>query len=139
MSNTTSQFIVFCMTSGQMWNQIRSPPVVQRTQNGISYIHRSSQGQLVVETYIVFVLSKFTLRIFPSYSKVENEKPTIFIGAAITTGVILLIEAGKGKGDIRKRRVMLVVGLGMFALFFGMILSIFKSKAQGYPYSFIMS
>jgi len=47
------------MTSGQMWNQIRSPPVVQRTQNGISYIHRSSQGQLVVETYIVFALSKF--------------------------------------------------------------------------------
>lgn len=111
-----SLFIVFCMTSGQMWNQIRSPPVVQRTQTGISYIHRSSQGQLVVETYIVFALS-----------------------AAITTGMILLIEAGKGKSDIRKRRVMLVVGLGMFALFFGMILSIFKSKAQGYPYSFIMS
>lgn len=62
-----------------------------------------------------------------------------FVGAAITIGMILLIEAGKGKGDIRKRRVMLVVGLGMFALFFGMILSIFKSKAHGYPYSFIMS
>jgi len=111
-----SLFIVFCFTSGQMWNQIRSPPVVQRTQKGISYIHQSSQGQLVVETYIVFLLS-----------------------AAITTGMILLIEAGKGKGDIRKRRVMLVVGLVMFALFFGMILSIFKSKAHGYPYSFIMS
>ncbi|ODM95961.1 Magnesium transporter protein 1 [Orchesella cincta] len=111
-----SLFIVFCFTSGQMWNQIRGPPVVQRTQNGISYIHRSSQGQLVIETYIVFLLS-----------------------SAITIGMILLIEAGKGKGDIRKRRVMLVVGLGMFALFFGMILSIFKSKAHGYPYSFIMS
>lgn len=112
----TSMFIVFCMTSGQMWNQIRSPPVVQRTQNGISYIHRSSQGQLVIETYIVFLLS-----------------------AAITIGMILIIEAGKGKGDIRKRRVMLVVGLGMFALMFGMLLSIFKSKAGGYPYSFILS
>lgn len=111
-----SLFIVFCMTSGQMWNQIRGPPVVQRTQTGISYIHRSSQGQLVVETYIVFLLS-----------------------AAITLGMILVIEAGKGKSDIRKRRVMLVAGLGMFALFFGMILSIFKSKAHGYPYSFIMS
>ncbi len=40
-----------------MWNQIRSPPVVQRTAKGISYIHSSSQGQLVVETYIVFALS----------------------------------------------------------------------------------
>jgi len=111
-----SLFIVFCMTSGQMWNQIRGPPVVQRTQNGISYIHRSSQGQLVIETYIVFILS-----------------------AAITLGMILMIEAGKAKLDIRKRRIMLVVGLGMFALFFGMLLSIFKSKAHGYPYSFIMS
>jgi len=111
-----SLFVVFCMTSGQMWNQIRGPPVVQRTQTGISYIHRSSQGQLVVETYIVFLLS-----------------------AAITLGMILIIEAGKGKSDIRKRRVILVAGLGMFALFFGMILSIFKSKAHGYPYSFIMS
>jgi len=53
--------------------------------------------------------------------------------------MILMIESGKGKGDIRKRRIMLVVGLAMFAIFFGMILSIFKSKAHGYPYSFIMS
>jgi len=111
-----SLFIVFFMTSGQMWNQIRGPPVVQRGQNGISYIHRSSQGQLVIETYIVFLLN-----------------------AAITVGMILLIESGKRKTDIRRRRIMLVVGLGMFALFFGMILSIFKSKASGYPYSFIMS
>lgn len=44
-----------------MWNQIRGPPVVQRTQNGIAYIHRSSQGQLVIETYIVFLLSKFEI------------------------------------------------------------------------------
>jgi oligosaccharyltransferase complex subunit gamma len=110
-----SLFIVFFMTSGQMWNQIRGPPVVQRSQNGISYIHRSSQGQLVIETYIVFLLN-----------------------AAITVGMILLIESGKKKSDVRRRRIMLVVGLGMFALFFGMILSIFKSKASGYPYSFIL-
>jgi len=88
---------------------------VQRSQNGISYIHRSSQGQLVIETYIVFLLN-----------------------AAITVGMILLIESGKKKSDVRRRRIMLVVGLGMFALFFGMILSIFKSKASGYPYSFIL-
>ena len=62
----------------------------------------------------------------------------IFTDAAITLGMILLIESGKGKGDIRKRRIMLVFGLGFFAIFFGMILSIFKSKAHGYPYSFIL-
>jgi oligosaccharyltransferase complex subunit gamma len=51
----------FAMVSGQMWNHIRSPPFVHKAQNGgISYFHGSSQGQLVFETYIVMVLSKFT-------------------------------------------------------------------------------
>jgi oligosaccharyltransferase complex subunit gamma len=50
----------FAMVSGQMWNHIRSPPFVHKTQNGgISYFHGSSQGQLVFETYIVMVLSEF--------------------------------------------------------------------------------
>lgn len=42
------------MTSGQMWNHIRGPPFVHRTQSGnIAYVHGSSQGQFVLETYIV--------------------------------------------------------------------------------------
>merc|ERR1712079_650743 len=43
-------FFVFAMTSGQMWNHIRGPPFVQKTQSGgVSYIHGSSQGQFVLE------------------------------------------------------------------------------------------
>jgi oligosaccharyltransferase complex subunit gamma len=35
---------VFAMISGQMWNHIRGPPLVQKTQNGqVAYIHGSSQ------------------------------------------------------------------------------------------------
>ncbi len=35
---------VFAMTSGQMWNHIRGPPFVQKTQSGgVAYIHGSSQ------------------------------------------------------------------------------------------------
>lgn len=46
------------MTSGQMWNHIRGPPFVHKTQSGgVAYIHGSSQGQLVLETYIVIILS----------------------------------------------------------------------------------
>ena len=53
------QFFVFTMTSGQMWNHIRGPPFVHRTpQGGIAYIHGSSQGQFVLETYIVMGISK---------------------------------------------------------------------------------
>lgn len=53
--------VMFCfvMVSGQMWNHIRTPPFMHRNQNGgASYIHGSSQGQLVAETYIVMFLSK---------------------------------------------------------------------------------
>ncbi len=36
---------VFAMTSGQMWNHIRGPPFVQKTQSGgVAYIHGSSQA-----------------------------------------------------------------------------------------------
>ena len=34
---------VFAMTSGQMWNHIRGPPLVQKTQTGQVFIHGSSQ------------------------------------------------------------------------------------------------
>ena len=35
---------VFSMTSGQMWNHIRGPPLVHKTQGGqVAYIHGSSQ------------------------------------------------------------------------------------------------
>ena len=47
------------MVSGQMWNHIRGPPFLQKTQQGnIAYIHGSSQGQFIIETYIVAMLSK---------------------------------------------------------------------------------
>ena len=47
------------MISGQMWNHIRGPPFLQKTQQGsIAYIHASSQGQFIIETYLVAILSK---------------------------------------------------------------------------------
>ena len=50
--------------------------------------------------------------------------------------MILMIEAASGKGDIRKRRIMSIVGLGLMAFFFSLILSVFRSKAGGYPYRY---
>lgn len=54
------------MTSGQMWNHIRGPPFFHKSPNGnVAYIHGSSQGQFIVETYIVMVMS--ILLIFRNY------------------------------------------------------------------------
>jgi len=108
--------VLFCfaMISGQMWNHIRSPPLVHKNQNGgVAYIHGSSQGQLVVETYIV-----------------------MFLNAMIVLGMILLTESGS-QSDQRKGRIMAIAGLTLVAVFFSFLLSVFRSKAQGYPYSFL--
>ncbi|KAI0213706.1 Tumor suppressor candidate 3 [Lamellibrachia satsuma] len=109
--------VVFAMTSGQMWNHIRGPPFMHKNpQTGqVHYIHGGSQGQFIVETYIV-----------------------IFLNAAIVIGFILLNEAGKMKGDASKKRIVALVGLGCVAFFFSLLLSVFRAKYQGYPYSFLI-
>lgn len=109
--------VLFCfaMISGQMWNHIRGPPFLHKTQNGVAYIHGSSQGQFVLETYIVIMLN-----------------------AAIVVGMILISEAATWKGNVKLRRIMAVTGLVLVAFFFSIILSIFRSKAHGYPYSFLI-
>lgn len=109
--------IIFAMTSGQMWNHIRGPPFMHRNPNTgqVNYIHGSSQGQFIVETYIV-----------------------MFLNAAVVMGMILLNEANNVKGDAGKKRILSLVGLAAVAFFFSLLLSVFRAKYQGYPYSFLM-
>nr|CAG4645656.1 EOG090X09EZ [Lynceus sp. MCZ IZ 141354] len=116
MWGVAALFFVFTMTSGQMWNHIRGPPFVHRSgQGNIVYVHGSSQGQFVLETYIVMGVSALTV-----------------------FGMIMMIEAASSKGDVRKRKIFSIIGLVLMCLFFSLILSIFRSKAQGYPYSFLL-
>ncbi|CAH0717474.1 unnamed protein product, partial [Brenthis ino] len=115
-------FFCFAMVSGQMWNQIRGPPFFHRTKNGPVYINGGSHGQFVLESYIVAILN-----------------------GAVVVGMILMIEAAGGvKGtDIqraqegKRRRFQSVVGLVLVSVFFSLLLSVFRAKTQGYPYSFL--
>ncbi|XP_011303974.1 tumor suppressor candidate 3 [Fopius arisanus] len=108
-------FFTLTMVSGQMWNHIRGPPFIHKSPNGnVAYIHGSSQGQFVLETYIVMVLN-----------------------GAVVLGMILMTEAASRKGDVKKRRIFAVIGAGLLAVFFSLLLSIFRNKAQGYPYSLL--
>lgn len=108
--------IIFAFLSGQMWNHIRGPPFMHRNaQTGqITYISGSSQMQFVVETYIV-----------------------MFMYVAVTVGFIMLNEAIEIKSDATKKRVLACVGLAIVVAFFSLILSVFRSKYGGYPYSFL--
>lgn len=55
----------------------------------------------------------------------------------IIVGMILMTEAAQKKGEVKKRRTFAVIGLLLFAIFFSLLLAIFRSKAHGYPYSFL--
>lgn len=113
---TLALLFVFTMISGQMWNHIRGPPFMQRTQKGVSYIHGSQQGQFVAETYFIAGLY-----------------------GVIVLGMIMLTEAAEGKGGIGKRKMFAMIGLALVAFFFSLLLSIFRSKmGGGYPYSFLL-
>lgn len=59
--------------------------------------------------------------------------------AAIVVGMILMTEAASHIGEVRKRRIYSIVGLVLVATFFSLILSIFRSKAHGYPYRLVAS
>lgn len=123
----------FAMVSGQMWNHIRTPPFVHKAQNGgISYFHGSSQGQLVFETYIVMGLSEFPENPF----NCRFQHFLFPVDALVVIGMILLTESGS-QTDMRKGKLMAIIGLVLVAVFFSLLLSAFRSKAHGYPYSLL--
>ncbi|CAG0891504.1 unnamed protein product [Cyprideis torosa] len=102
---------VFAMISGQMWNHIRGPPFLHKSQNGVGYIHGSSQGQFIFETYLVIIMY-----------------------GCISLGIILLVEAGDGleavEGGVGKRKIMAIVGISLVAFFFSLLLSVSSAREQ---------
>lgn len=63
----------------------------------------------------------------------SNEKSLLLADAMIVLGMILLIESGSQKAHNRSR-IMAMAGLVLLSVFFSFLLSVFRSKAQGYPY-----
>lgn len=110
-------FAVLVMTSGQMWNHIRGAPYYHRNPHTgtFHYIHGSSQGQLVAETHLVML-----------------------IHAAIVIGFILLNQIETNDVDGSKRQFSVVCGLVMVVFFISVLVSIFRRKYNGYPYSFLL-
>lgn len=108
-------FFTLAMISGQMWNHIKGPLFIHYSSSGhTTYIYASSQGQFIFETYIVMVLN-----------------------GAVVLGMILMTESASRKGDVKKRQIFATIGGALVTVFFSILLYIFRSKAQGYPYSLL--
>ena len=106
---------VLAMLSGQMWNKIRNPNLVGKTQNDITWIHLSRKRQFVLETYFV-----------------------LFMYGSIVFGIVLIIKAAEsGNMKVKKRQIIAFIGVILILIFFSLLLSIFKSKLYGYPYGLL--
>jgi len=111
----TSMFIMFAMTSGQMWLHIRGAPFahVDRNSGRTSFIHGSSNMMFVAESYIVAI-----------------------VNGIICLGFILLADAPKDAANPMSK-YMSYGGLATVVLFFSILLAIFRMKHRGYPYSLL--
>jgi len=108
--------IICYFISGQTWNLINGPPFVSNRKNVMQIFADDSNMQYIAETYIVFLL---------------------YFGVCI--GMILLNEVPSIKSQSEKlRTIMALLGIVMVILLFSFILSIFRAKYQGYPYSFLI-
>ena len=106
---------VVIMMSGQTWNSIRGPPVAQKSSSGVAFIHENAQFQYIAESYII-----------------------LFLYGGIVVGMIMVTDANVKKGHVSKRRMFAIIGIALIAVFYSFILSIFRSKADGYPFSFLL-
>ena len=106
---------VLAMLSGQMWNKIRNPNLVGKTQDDITWIHLSRKRQFVLETYFV-----------------------LFMYGFVVLGMLLVTEAAEsGNTKVKRRQIIAFIGVILILIFFSLLLSIFKSKLHGYPYSLL--
>ena len=75
-------FFVLSMLSGQMWNHIRGPPFVHKSQNGgVAYIHGSSQVSKIFWSPRTFVLRLLVLFFIITKCSVVEFFPTIGISS----------------------------------------------------------
>ena len=131
---TICVFITFIFMSGQMWNHIRGPPFVMTNPNSreTSFIHGSTQYQLVAETYIVGILYAVVAFgfIYMNDSAVAQEK-TKEEKTSKKSKQLPMLSMPPNAG--------VLLGLGLVVVFFSFHLSVFRSKYHGYPYSFLFS
>ena len=108
---------VLAMLSGQIWNKIRNPNLVGRTQKDMTWIHASRKRQFVLETYFV-----------------------LFMYGFVVFGMLLVIEAAESSNTkVKRRQIIAFIGVVLILIFFSLLLSIFKSKLHGYPYSLLFN
>lgn len=98
----------------------------------LTYMVHHRDNLLLKHTLLWFYVSFFYQVI--SLISISDFSLTCIADAAVVLGMILLTESANRKGDPKKRKILAIVGLVLLSVFFSWLLSIFRSKTQGYPY-----
>ncbi|KAI8970368.1 hypothetical protein BDF20DRAFT_121338 [Mycotypha africana] len=108
--------IVLTMTSGYMWNRIRSPPYIMPGRNGdISYVAAGFSNQLGIESQIVTgiygILAFCIFALIKTVPKFENQT---------------------------RQRFGVYIWMACFIFVFSALFSFFKIKNGGYPFKLLI-
>jgi oligosaccharyltransferase complex subunit gamma len=110
---TLSLIAILLFTSGHMFNHIRKVPYVAGNgKGGISYFAGSFQSQYGMETQVVAAI----------YGVLS------FCAIALATKVPRVV-------DVRSQRVAVVACSGVIFIMYSFLLSVFRIKNGGYPFS----
>ncbi|CAF0751146.1 unnamed protein product [Rotaria sordida] len=125
--------IVCYFISGQTWNLINGPPFMPQNKNNMGLFADDSNMQYIAETYIGLFSGT------SGYQFIAETYIVFLLYFGVSIGVILLNEAPKLKSQTGKRNSFVAaVGIVVVVILFSYLLSIFRSKYQGYPYSFLI-
>ncbi|CAG8489165.1 3403_t:CDS:2 [Paraglomus brasilianum] len=106
-----SLVIILMMTSGHMWNQIRTPPYVISQQGRVSYVASGFQNQLGLESQIV----------------------AIMYGVCALSTIALITSVPK-LNDPVKQRFGIYLWVGILVAMFSLVFALFRVKQPGYPF-----
>ncbi|CAG8547422.1 7568_t:CDS:2 [Paraglomus occultum] len=109
-----SLVIILMMTSGHMWNQIRTPPYVISQHGRVSYVASGFQSQFGLESQIVAVM----------------------YGVCALSTIALITSVPKLNDPIKQRFGIYVSILwtGILVAMFSLVFALFRVKQPGYPF-----
>jgi oligosaccharyltransferase complex subunit gamma len=121
---------ILLFTSGHMFNHIRKVPYVAGDgKGGINYIAPGFQSQFGMETQIVAALCKaFVTPTQPKYTNSNTDGVLSFCAITLAFKVPRM-------ADAKTQQVAVIAWGGVLFLVYSFLLSVFRIKNGGYPFS----
>lgn len=127
---------ILLFTSGHMFNHIRKVPYVAGDgRGGISYFAGSFQSQYGLETQVVAALCKLANTLSGSSIRTSTDINVFLLDGLLAFCAISLAVKVPRISDTRSQQVAVLAWGGVLFVMYSFLLSIFRIKNGGYPFS----